>query len=94
LNKPTLSPWIASVLTLMMAVLHTGNGVFAEPLPGPSTTAGAAMQANHSRSLSSSVNLPIGSGFSVLLPAADLHEFAPLRLPGRGAFHSEPASTS
>ena len=45
--KPTLALRIASVLTLIHAVLHTVGGVFGKPEPGPSQTAFSAMQANH-----------------------------------------------
>src|SRR5215469_9003597 len=37
---------IASVLTLVHAVLHTIGGVFGKPLPGPASAAVAAMQSN------------------------------------------------
>jgi hypothetical protein len=37
---------IASVLTLVHAILHTMGGVFGKPLPGPATLAVAAMQSN------------------------------------------------
>lgn len=37
---------IASVLTLIHAVLHTVGGVFGKPEPGPASVAVAAMQAN------------------------------------------------
>ena len=38
---------IASVLTLIHAILHTIGGVFGEPMPGPAEQAVAAMKANH-----------------------------------------------
>ena len=38
---------IASVLTLIHAVLHTVGGVFGKTPPGPASAAVAAMQANH-----------------------------------------------
>jgi len=38
---------IASVLTLMHAILHTIGGVFGKPMPGPAEQAVAAMKANH-----------------------------------------------
>jgi hypothetical protein len=44
--KPVLYLRVASVLTLLHAVLHTIGGVFGKPDPGPQQTAVAAMQAN------------------------------------------------
>ena len=38
---------IASVLTLIHAILHTIGGVFGKPMPGPAEQAVAAMKANH-----------------------------------------------
>lgn len=38
---------IASVLTLIHAILHTVGGVFSKPDPGPAAIAVAAMKANH-----------------------------------------------
>lgn len=38
---------IASVLTLIHAILHTVGGVFGKPMPGPGEQAVAAMKANH-----------------------------------------------
>lgn len=45
--KPTLFLRIASVLTLVHAVLHTIGGVYGKPSPGAAATAWAVMQANH-----------------------------------------------
>jgi hypothetical protein len=44
--KPAMFLRIASVLTLVHAVLHTVGGVFGKPMPGPASTAVAAMEAN------------------------------------------------
>lgn len=44
--KPVIFLRIASVLTLIHAVLHTVGGVFGQPAPGPATTAVVAMKAN------------------------------------------------
>jgi hypothetical protein len=44
--KPPLFLRIASVLTLIHAVLHTIGGVFGKPGPGPESVAVAAMKAN------------------------------------------------
>jgi hypothetical protein len=44
--KPTLFLRIASILTLIHAVLHTIGGVFSTPDPGPGTVAMEAMKAN------------------------------------------------
>ncbi|HTB96383.1 MAG TPA: hypothetical protein VK716_05210 [Terracidiphilus sp.] len=38
---------VASVLTLIHAILHTIGGVFGKPDPGPSSTVWAAMQSVH-----------------------------------------------
>ena len=46
MNKPVLFLRIASVLTLIHAVLHTIGGVFGKVEPGPEATAVAAMKAN------------------------------------------------
>jgi hypothetical protein len=45
--KPALFLRIASVLTLIHAILHTIGGVFGKPMPGPAEQAVAAMKANH-----------------------------------------------
>jgi hypothetical protein len=45
-NKPVLSLRLASVLTLIHAVLHTVGGVFGKVDPGPAAVAVAAMKAN------------------------------------------------
>ena len=47
MRRPTLYLRIASVLTLIMAVLHTIGGVFGKPLPGAATVAWTAMESNH-----------------------------------------------
>jgi hypothetical protein len=44
--KPTLFLRIASVLTLIHAILHTIGGVLSKPEPGAAATAFAAMQSN------------------------------------------------
>lgn len=44
--KPVIYLRIASVLTLLHAVLHTIGGVFGKPQPGPQQTAVAAMKVN------------------------------------------------
>jgi hypothetical protein len=44
--KATVFLRIASVLTLLHAVLHTVGGVFGKTPPGPASVAAAAMQAN------------------------------------------------
>jgi hypothetical protein len=44
--KPVIYLRIASVLTLLHAVLHTIGGVFGKPQPGPQMTAVEAMKAN------------------------------------------------
>lgn len=44
--KPVIYLRIASVLTLLHAVLHTIGGVYGKPDPGPQQTAVAAMKAN------------------------------------------------
>ena len=44
--KSVLYLRIASVLTLLHAILHTAGGVFGKPQPGPAQTAVDAMQAN------------------------------------------------
>ncbi|MGD0858333.1 MAG: hypothetical protein ABR912_03340 [Terracidiphilus sp.] len=44
--KPTLFLRIASVLTLIHAILHTIGDVFGKPGPGAAATAFAAMQSN------------------------------------------------
>ena len=46
MNKPVVFLRIASVLTLIHAVLHTVGGVFGSVDPGPSAVAVAAMKAN------------------------------------------------
>jgi len=46
MSKPVLFLRIASVLTLIHAVLHTVGGVFSGPDPGPGTVAVEAMKAN------------------------------------------------
>jgi hypothetical protein len=46
MTKPALFLRIASVLTLIHAVLHTFGGVFSSPDPGPATVAVEAMKAN------------------------------------------------
>jgi hypothetical protein len=45
--KPTVLLRIASVLTLVHAVLYTFGGVFGKPSPGAAEVAFAAMQSNH-----------------------------------------------
>ena len=45
--KATTFLRIASVLTLIHAILHTIGGVFGRPIPGPAEQAVAAMKANH-----------------------------------------------
>lgn len=45
--KPAVFLRIASVLTLVHAILHTIGGVFGKPMPGPAEQAVAAMKANH-----------------------------------------------
>lgn len=44
--KPTLFLRIASVLTLVHAVMHTIGGVFGKPMPGVATMVATTMQAN------------------------------------------------
>jgi hypothetical protein len=46
MSKPVLFLRIASVLTLIHAVLHTVGGVFSGPDPGPGTVAYEAMKVN------------------------------------------------
>jgi hypothetical protein len=46
MNKPVLFLRIASVLTLMHAVLHTIGGVFGKSDPGPASVAEQAMKMN------------------------------------------------
>jgi hypothetical protein len=46
MNKPVLFLRIASILTLIHAVLHTVGGVFSEPGPGPESVAVTAMKVN------------------------------------------------
>jgi hypothetical protein len=46
MNKPVLFLRVASVLTLIHAVLHTIGGVFGKTAPGPAAVAVAAMKAN------------------------------------------------
>jgi hypothetical protein len=45
--KPTIFLRIASVLTVIHAILHTIGGVFGKPEPGAAAVAFAAMQSNH-----------------------------------------------
>jgi hypothetical protein len=45
--KSTIFLRIASVLTLIHAILHTIGGVFGKPEPGAASVAVAAMQSNH-----------------------------------------------
>ena len=45
--KPILFLRIASVLTLVHAVLHTVGGVFGKPMPGVATMVATTMKANH-----------------------------------------------
>ena len=45
--KPTVLLRIASVVTLVHAVMHTFGGVFGKPSPGAAEVAFAAMQSNH-----------------------------------------------
>jgi hypothetical protein len=45
--KPVIYLRIASVLTLLHAILHTIGGVFGKVEPGPAQTAVDAMKANH-----------------------------------------------
>lgn len=45
--KPTLFLRIASVLTIIHAILHTIGGVFGNPEPGAAAVAYSAMQSNH-----------------------------------------------
>jgi hypothetical protein len=47
MNKPVLFLRIASVLTLIHAVLHTIGGVFGKVGSGPAAVAADAMKANH-----------------------------------------------
>ena len=49
--KPTGYLRIASVLTLMHAIMHTVGGVFGKPMPGVAAMVAATMQANHFRVL-------------------------------------------
>ncbi len=44
--KPTLFLRIASLLTLIHAIMHTVGGVFGKPMPGIAATVAATMQAN------------------------------------------------
>ncbi|MBV9183701.1 MAG: hypothetical protein JO356_20535 [Acidobacteria bacterium] len=44
--KPTLFLRIASVLTLIHAILHTIGGVFGKPVPGTAAMVAATMQSN------------------------------------------------
>jgi hypothetical protein len=46
MTKPVLFLRIASILTLIHAILHTIGGVFSEPDPGPGAVAFAAMKVN------------------------------------------------
>jgi hypothetical protein len=46
MNKPVVFLRVASVLTLVHAVLHTIGGVFGKTAPGPAAVAVAAMKAN------------------------------------------------
>jgi hypothetical protein len=46
MNKPVLFLRVASVLTLIHALLHTIGGVFGKTEPGPAAVAVAAMKAN------------------------------------------------
>jgi hypothetical protein len=46
MTKPVIFLRVASVLTLIHAVLHTIGGVFSSPDPGPATVAVEAMKAN------------------------------------------------
>jgi hypothetical protein len=46
MNRPVLFLRIASVLTLIHAVLHTIGGVFSQPDPGPAAVAFEAMKVN------------------------------------------------
>jgi hypothetical protein len=46
MNRPVLFLRIASVLTLIHAVLHTVGGVFGQVPPGPALIAATAMKAN------------------------------------------------
>jgi len=46
MNKPVVFLRVASVLTLIHAVLHTIGGVFGNADPGPAAVAVAAMKAN------------------------------------------------
>jgi hypothetical protein len=46
MTKPVVFLRIASVLTLIHAVLHTIGGVFSSPDPGPGTVAVEAMKSN------------------------------------------------
>jgi hypothetical protein len=46
MNKPVVFMRVASVLTLIHAVLHTVGGVFGSADPGPASVAVAAMKAN------------------------------------------------
>lgn len=45
--KPALLLRIASVLTLIHAIMHTIGGVFGKPMPGAAAMVAATMQANH-----------------------------------------------
>jgi hypothetical protein len=44
--KPTVYLRVASVLTLIHAIMHTIGGVFGKPLPGTAAMVAATMQAN------------------------------------------------
>ena len=46
MNKPVVFLRIASVLTLVHAMMHTVGGVFGGVAPGPASVAAAAMKAN------------------------------------------------
>jgi hypothetical protein len=46
MNKPVLFLRIASILTLIHALLHTVGGVFGQVAPGPASVAVEAMKAN------------------------------------------------
>jgi hypothetical protein len=46
MNKPLVSLRVASVLTLIHAVIHTAGGVFGGVPPGSASVAAAAMKAN------------------------------------------------
>jgi hypothetical protein len=70
MNKPVVFLRIASVLTLIHAVLHTVGGVFGSVEPGPASVAVAAMKANQFPllgSIRSYWDFHIGMGLAVTI---------------------------